>query len=126
MIVAVGLAVICVNAMIGPYWAMPTAILSGAAAAPGIAFVNSIGNLGRIFRAVRDRNAEVGDGRISRRTTVGGGGADFGGSAGVECADEGTRGGRRLNVGERAGDFCAPQGPGKNCERKWDEDRGEN
>jgi MFS transporter, ACS family, tartrate transporter len=49
MIVAVGLAVICVNAMIGPYWAMPTAILSGAAAAPGIAFVNSIGNLGGFF-----------------------------------------------------------------------------
>jgi MFS transporter, ACS family, tartrate transporter len=49
MIVAVGLAVICVNAMIGPYWAMPTSILSGAAAAPGIAFVNSIGNLGGFF-----------------------------------------------------------------------------
>jgi MFS transporter, ACS family, tartrate transporter len=49
MIVAVGFAVVCVNAMIGPYWAMPTAILSGAAAAPGIAFVNSIGNLGGFF-----------------------------------------------------------------------------
>ncbi len=49
MILAVGLAVVCVNAMIGPYWAMPTAILSGAAAAPGIAFVNSIGNLGGFF-----------------------------------------------------------------------------
>jgi MFS transporter, ACS family, tartrate transporter len=49
MILAVGLAVVCVNAMLGPYWAMPTAILSGAAAAPGIAFVNSIGNLGGFF-----------------------------------------------------------------------------
>jgi MFS transporter, ACS family, tartrate transporter len=49
MIIAVGLAVVCVNAMIGPYWAMPTAILSGAAAAPGIALVNSVGNLGGFF-----------------------------------------------------------------------------
>ncbi len=49
MILAVGLAVVCVNAMIGPFWAMPTSILSGAAAAPGIAFVNSIGNLGGFF-----------------------------------------------------------------------------
>jgi len=49
MIFAVGFAVVCVNAMIGPYWAMPTAILSGAAAAPGIAFVNSVGNLGGFF-----------------------------------------------------------------------------
>jgi len=49
MIFAVGFAVICVNAMIGPYWAMPTSILSGAAAASGIAFVNSIGNLGGFF-----------------------------------------------------------------------------
>ncbi len=49
MIFAVGLAVVCVNAMIGPFWAMPTAILSGAAAAPGIALVNSIGNLGGFF-----------------------------------------------------------------------------
>ena len=49
MIFAVGFAVVCVNAMIGPYWAMPTSILSGAAAAPGIAFVNSIGNLGGFF-----------------------------------------------------------------------------
>jgi len=44
-----GLAVVCVNAMLGPYWAMPTAFLSGAAAAPGIAFVNSVGNLGGFF-----------------------------------------------------------------------------
>jgi ACS family tartrate transporter-like MFS transporter len=49
MIFAVGLAVVCVNAMLGPYWAMPTAFLSGAAAAPGIAFVNSVGNLGGFF-----------------------------------------------------------------------------
>lgn len=30
----------------GPFWAMPTSLLSGAAAAGGIAIINSIGNLG--------------------------------------------------------------------------------
>jgi MFS family permease len=30
----------------GPFWAMPTSLLSGAAAAGGIAAINSIGNLG--------------------------------------------------------------------------------
>jgi MFS transporter, ACS family, tartrate transporter len=32
--------------MIGPFWSLPTAILSGAAAAGGIAWINSLGNLG--------------------------------------------------------------------------------
>jgi MFS transporter, ACS family, tartrate transporter len=31
---------------LGPFWAMPTAYLSGTAAAGGIALINSIGNLG--------------------------------------------------------------------------------
>jgi MFS transporter, ACS family, tartrate transporter len=30
----------------GTFWAMPTSMLSGAAAAGGIAFINSVGNLG--------------------------------------------------------------------------------
>jgi len=30
----------------GPFWAMPTSLLSGTAAAAGIAIINSIGNLG--------------------------------------------------------------------------------
>lgn len=40
---------LCVSArwsLIGPFWSMPTAILSGAAAAGGIAWINSLGNLG--------------------------------------------------------------------------------
>lgn len=40
---------LCVTArwsMIGPFWSLPTAILSGAAAAGGIAWINSLGNLG--------------------------------------------------------------------------------
>jgi len=40
---------LCVTArwsLIGPFWSLPTAILSGAAAAGGIAWINSLGNLG--------------------------------------------------------------------------------
>ena len=33
-------------AFYGPYWCLPTSTLRGTAAAAGIAFVNSIGNLG--------------------------------------------------------------------------------
>jgi len=35
--------------MLGPFWAMPTSMLRGAAAATGIAFINSVGNLGGFF-----------------------------------------------------------------------------
>jgi MFS transporter, ACS family, tartrate transporter len=45
-ILAVSVAVLGVNCMLGPFWAMPTALLSGTAAAAGIAFINSVGNLG--------------------------------------------------------------------------------
>jgi ACS family tartrate transporter-like MFS transporter len=40
---------LCVAArwcLIGPFWSLPTAVLSGAAAAGGIAWINSLGNLG--------------------------------------------------------------------------------
>jgi ACS family tartrate transporter-like MFS transporter len=40
---------VCVAArwsLIGPFWSLPTAILTGAAAAGGIAWINSLGNLG--------------------------------------------------------------------------------
>ncbi len=45
-ILAISVAVLCVFSMTGPFWAMPTALLSGATAAIGIAFINSVGNLG--------------------------------------------------------------------------------
>jgi nitrate/nitrite transporter NarK len=32
--------------MLAPFWTLPTAFLSGAAAAGGIALINSVGNLG--------------------------------------------------------------------------------
>ena len=46
MMVAISVAVMAGNSMYGPFWAMPTGMLPGAMAATGIAFINSIGNLG--------------------------------------------------------------------------------
>jgi MFS transporter, ACS family, tartrate transporter len=45
-IVAISVAVLGVFSMMGPFWSMPTSLLSGTAAAAGIAFINSVGNLG--------------------------------------------------------------------------------
>ena len=39
---------------LGPFWAMPTALLRGTAAAGGIALVNSIGNVGGFVGPVPD------------------------------------------------------------------------
>jgi ACS family tartrate transporter-like MFS transporter len=43
---ALALALAGVKAMLGPFWALGTASLSGTAAAGGIAWINSVGNLG--------------------------------------------------------------------------------
>jgi ACS family tartrate transporter-like MFS transporter len=45
-ILTISVAVLGVFSMMGPFWAMPTGLLSGTAAAAGIAFINSVGNLG--------------------------------------------------------------------------------
>jgi MFS transporter, ACS family, tartrate transporter len=45
-ILLISVAVLGVFSMMGPFWSMPTSLLSGTAAAAGIAFINSIGNLG--------------------------------------------------------------------------------
>jgi ACS family tartrate transporter-like MFS transporter len=45
-ILAISVAVLGVFSVVGPFWAMPAAILSDTAAAAGIAFINSMGNLG--------------------------------------------------------------------------------
>ena len=45
-ILAISVAVLGVFSMMGPFWSMPTSLLSGTAAAAGIAFINSVGNLG--------------------------------------------------------------------------------
>jgi MFS transporter, ACS family, tartrate transporter len=46
VLVALSLAQIGMMSMIAPFWTLPTSFLSGAAAAGGIALINSVGNLG--------------------------------------------------------------------------------
>lgn len=46
VLTGMGLAVIEIMCPVGPFWALPTSILGGTAAAAGIAFINSVGNLG--------------------------------------------------------------------------------
>lgn len=45
-VAAISVALLCAFSSMGPFWAMPTAVLSGTAAAVGIALINSVGNLG--------------------------------------------------------------------------------
>jgi MFS transporter, ACS family, tartrate transporter len=49
LIVATSFAIAGASAMDGPFWAMSTSLLSGTAAAAGIALINSVGNLGGFF-----------------------------------------------------------------------------
>ena len=49
MIVGITVAVLGVFSMLGPFWTMPTSLLTGTAAAAAIALINSIGNLGGFF-----------------------------------------------------------------------------
>src|SRR5579871_1627599 len=46
LLVAISIAVIGLNSMLGPFWAMASALLAESAAAAGIALINSIGNFG--------------------------------------------------------------------------------
>ena len=46
---ALSLAAFGIWSALGPFWAMPTSFLTGAAAAGGIAFINSLGNVGGFF-----------------------------------------------------------------------------
>lgn len=48
-VAAFSLAVLGINCMLGPFWAMPGTLLTGATASAGIALINSIGNLGGFF-----------------------------------------------------------------------------
>lgn len=49
MIAGLTVAVLGVFSMLGPFWTMPTGLLTGTAAAAAIALINSIGNLGGFF-----------------------------------------------------------------------------
>ncbi len=48
-IAALCLATIGILGIKGPFWSLPSAYLTGASAAAGIAFINSVGNLGGFF-----------------------------------------------------------------------------
>jgi len=48
-IAAISLALMATFSMQGPFWATATSLLSGTAAAAGIALINSVGNLGGFF-----------------------------------------------------------------------------
>jgi ACS family tartrate transporter-like MFS transporter len=49
VVAAISVSVLGINGMLGPFWAMPSSFLTGATASAGIAFINSIGNLGGFF-----------------------------------------------------------------------------
>jgi ACS family tartrate transporter-like MFS transporter len=49
VIVALSVAALGILGSLGPFWSLPTAFLSGTAAAGGIALINSVGNLGGFF-----------------------------------------------------------------------------
>jgi ACS family tartrate transporter-like MFS transporter len=48
-IFTISVATLATFSMMGPFWAIPTGLLSGAEAAVGIALINSVGNLGGLF-----------------------------------------------------------------------------
>ena len=48
-IAGITVAVLGVCSMLGPFWTMPTRLLTGTAAAAAIALINSVGNLGGFF-----------------------------------------------------------------------------
>jgi sugar phosphate permease len=46
VVASLSLALAGLRSTLGPFWALPTSVLAGTAAAGGIAFINSVGNLG--------------------------------------------------------------------------------
>jgi len=46
LLAAMSVATMAIYAMVGPFWAMPSTLLGGSAAAAGIALINALGNLG--------------------------------------------------------------------------------
>ena len=49
LVLTISIAAMGVQSMVGPFWAIPTTMLSGSTAAVGIALINSLGNLGGGF-----------------------------------------------------------------------------
>ncbi len=80
MIAGITVAVLGVFSMMGPFWAMPTSLLTGTAAAAAIALINSIGNLGGFFGPyiiglVRTHTGSFKDGLLAIGGTLAVGGA---------------------------------------------------
>ncbi|HEV3301422.1 MAG TPA: MFS transporter [Planctomycetaceae bacterium] len=48
-LVGLSVAMMCIMCMLPTFWALPTSFLSGAAAAGGIALINSVGNIGGLL-----------------------------------------------------------------------------
>ena len=66
----ISVAVLGVFSMMGPFWAMPSSLLSLTTAAAGIAFINSVGNLGGFFGPyiigqLRNSTGEFGGGLLA-------------------------------------------------------------
>jgi nitrate/nitrite transporter NarK len=79
MIIGLTVAVLGVFSMLGPFWAMPTGLLTGTAAATAIALINSVGNLGGFFGPyiiglVRSRTGQFKDGLLVIGATLAVGG----------------------------------------------------
>ena len=66
-LVAIGLGFVAICAAVPAFWTLPAAILTGTAAAGGIALINSIGNIGGFARPVSPRGDQGIDGQLRAR-----------------------------------------------------------
>lgn len=75
VVTGIGVGLAFAESMVGPFWAMATASLSGISAAAGIAAINSLGNLGGYFGPdiiglFRNANGGFRDGLLAISATV--------------------------------------------------------
>ena len=72
-LVAIGLGFVAICAALPTFWTLPAAILTGTAAAGGIALINSIGNIGGFVGPVSPRGDQGIDGQLRARAVDPGG-----------------------------------------------------
>jgi ACS family tartrate transporter-like MFS transporter len=75
VVAGIGLGLVGGESMVGPFWAMATASMTGLSAAAGIAVINSLGNLGGYFGpdivgVFRNANGGFRDGLLAIAATV--------------------------------------------------------
>ncbi len=80
MLLGLALASLGMKSMLPTFWTLPTSFLSGAAAAGGIALINSVANLGGllgpyVMGQVKDRTGSFAGASMSMALAVGVGGA---------------------------------------------------